>query len=249
MKTFEYRSAETDRSVGHVGTYVSLSGYRKSFGAPVEFPTEDRDISAYPVVIAPAYELIDADLVKKWTRYVEQGGNLILTARTGQKDRNGHCGKPNGQSHLLVDRIGNPFLDLLLMMAKGRLRWVPPLILGRLGRCTKAVIRYRKHGAVFKPVLCRRDGCYVQKIRQGKRYIRRRPDQRWQVGKGSSQTSLQTRWNRHRRLPEGVYVDWRDGFWVGVNYSSKPVDISPAASAEILLGTKPLKPADVLVWK
>jgi beta-galactosidase len=23
--------------------------------------------------------------------------------------------------------------------------------------------------------------------------------------------------------PQGVYVDWRDGFWVGVNYSSSPL--------------------------
>ncbi|HYE74886.1 MAG TPA: Beta-galactosidase C-terminal domain [Blastocatellia bacterium] len=49
--------------------------------------------------------------------------------------------------------------------------------------------------------------------------------------------------------PEGVYVNWRDGFWVGVNYSSRPAEINLPAGTEIILGHKLLKPADVLVWK
>jgi beta-galactosidase len=49
--------------------------------------------------------------------------------------------------------------------------------------------------------------------------------------------------------PPGVYVDWRDGFWVAVNYSSKPTDIDVPSGAEILYGARQLKPADVLVWR
>ena len=49
--------------------------------------------------------------------------------------------------------------------------------------------------------------------------------------------------------PPGVYVDWRDGFWVGVNYSSQPADIRVPGGAEILSGERPLKPAGVLVWR
>ena len=49
--------------------------------------------------------------------------------------------------------------------------------------------------------------------------------------------------------PPGVYVDWRDGFWVAVNYSSRPADIDVPNGAEILYGTRTLKPADVLVWR
>ena len=48
---------------------------------------------------------------------------------------------------------------------------------------------------------------------------------------------------------DGVYVDWRDGFWVAVNYSSRPAQLSLPPAAEILMGSNPLKPADVLVWK
>src|SRR6185295_16957932 len=49
--------------------------------------------------------------------------------------------------------------------------------------------------------------------------------------------------------PAGVFVDWRDGFWVAVNYSSRPADIRVPKGAEILYGAEPLKPADVLVWR
>jgi beta-galactosidase len=49
--------------------------------------------------------------------------------------------------------------------------------------------------------------------------------------------------------PQGVYVDWRDGFWVVVNYSSNPADIRLPKGAQVLHGMSPLKPADVLVWK
>ena len=38
----------------------------------------------------PAYQLVDDSLILKLTKYVNEGGNLILTVRTGQKDRNGH---------------------------------------------------------------------------------------------------------------------------------------------------------------
>ncbi len=49
--------------------------------------------------------------------------------------------------------------------------------------------------------------------------------------------------------PEGVYADWREGFWVAVNYSSKPAEIATPPGAEVLYGSRTLKPADVLVWR
>src|ERR1035437_8043413 len=55
--------------------------------APVDVVTEDRDLSRYPFVVAPAYQLVDHALIAKWTAYAENGGNLGLTARSGEKDR------------------------------------------------------------------------------------------------------------------------------------------------------------------
>ena len=49
--------------------------------------------------------------------------------------------------------------------------------------------------------------------------------------------------------PEGVIVDWRDGFWVGVNYSDKSFFMPISSHIKILIGEKNLKPASVIVWK
>ena len=46
-----------------------------------------------------------------------------------------------------------------------------------------------------------------------------------------------------------LFVDWRDGFWVAVNYSSHAANISVPKESEVLMGKLPLKPADVLLWK
>lgn len=43
----------------------------KSFGAPVDFVSEQKELTEYPVVIAPAYQLADKELVNKWIDYVK----------------------------------------------------------------------------------------------------------------------------------------------------------------------------------
>jgi beta-galactosidase len=48
--------------------------------------------------------------------------------------------------------------------------------------------------------------------------------------------------------PEGVYVYWRDGFYMAVNYSSNDYTMTIPATAKVLVGDKTLKPAGVLVW-
>ncbi|MGZ5495566.1 MAG: beta-galactosidase, partial [Candidatus Aminicenantales bacterium] len=61
----------------------------KAAGAPLDDIGEADNFSAYPFVVAPAYQLVDEALVAKWTLYVEGGGHLILTCRTGQKTKSG----------------------------------------------------------------------------------------------------------------------------------------------------------------
>lgn len=48
--------------------------------------------------------------------------------------------------------------------------------------------------------------------------------------------------------PEGIYVYWRDGFYMAVNYSSNDYTMNLSANAKVLVGDKTLKPAGVLVW-
>jgi beta-galactosidase len=62
----------------------------KAMMAPVDVITEDRDFAKYPFLVAPAYQLVDRELIAKLARYAEAGGNLVLTCRTAEKDRRGH---------------------------------------------------------------------------------------------------------------------------------------------------------------
>ena len=62
----------------------------KSTGAPLDFITEYESFEEYPFLIAIAYQLVDSELIEKWKRYVERGGNLILNCRTAHKNKNGH---------------------------------------------------------------------------------------------------------------------------------------------------------------
>src|SRR5690606_8329934 len=49
--------------------------------------------------------------------------------------------------------------------------------------------------------------------------------------------------------PEGVMVEYRDGFGIAVNYADTVYNMNLPNNAEILIGTKAIKTADVLVWK
>jgi beta-galactosidase len=49
--------------------------------------------------------------------------------------------------------------------------------------------------------------------------------------------------------PPGVYVEWRDGFFVAVNYSSAAYAVPVRAGSTVVFGSNPLPPAGVLVWR
>ena len=48
--------------------------------------------------------------------------------------------------------------------------------------------------------------------------------------------------------PKGVYVYWRDGFFVAVNYSSESYTMNIPEKGKVLVGEKTLRPAGVVVW-
>jgi beta-galactosidase len=223
----------------------------KSFGAPLEVIAEKDDFSKYPVLIAPAYQLIDKDLVQRWTSYVENGGHLILTSRTGQKQRNGQLWEARW-AEPIYPLIGAqiPFFDLLLEDGNGEVQM------------NEKKYAWNVWGDVLRPLkdtetLARYSNQYYAG-QSAVTYLK--------LGKGSvTYIGVQTKDGQlekevlhevYRRAgiatqdyPSGVYVDWRDGFGVVVNYSSRPADVAVPRGAQIIYGTQPLKPADVLVWK
>lgn len=233
---------------GHMFRYMEAA---MSFGAPVDFPLEAEDFSAYPVLIAPAYQLIDAELVRKWTRYVEQGGHLVLTCRTGQKDRNGHLWEAKW-AEPIYSLIGAEvlFFDLLLDDSNGEVK---------MGATTYP---WNAWADVLKPLAGTESlAQYANQFYAGQTAATWR-----RVGQGSvTYIGVHTKDGRLEKevlrevykragmatedYPDGVFVNWRDGFWVAVNYSSRPATIAVPTGAEIILGNATLKPAEVLVWK
>jgi beta-galactosidase len=233
---------------GHLFRYLEVA---KSFGAPLDIISEDADFNAYPVLIAPAYQLVDEELVRRWTRYAEQGGHLVLTCRTGQKRRNGQLWEAPWAAPIrpLVG-ADLSFFDLLLEDGRGEVT------------SNDTTFQWNVWADVLKP----NEGTeslakYSNQFYAGQAAVTYR-----RLGKGSvTYVGVQTKDGRLERevlrevykraglttedYPQGVYVDWRDGFWVAVNYSSRPAEIGVPKGAEILYGTQPLKPADVLVWR
>ncbi|MEN0009710.1 beta-galactosidase trimerization domain-containing protein, partial [Flavobacterium nitrogenifigens] len=232
----------------HRNTYTSAV---KSTGAPMDFITEESDFSAYPFIVAPAYQLVDQKLVDKWTKYVENGGNLILSCRTGQKDKNGHFFEANW-SGPIVPLIGADveFFDMLVEDVNGTI--------------TAGNNTYKWN--VWADVLNPKQGTevlasYADQFYKGKAAAITR-----KLGKGTvtyigaeskdgnlERQIVRTVYERAKvaiqDLPKGVYVEWRDGFYVGVNYTNETVNLPIPAGSKILVGKNPLEPAQAIIWK
>ena len=234
-------------TLGHVEKY-----YRplKSFGAPVDFITEDKDFSDYPVLIAPAYQLVDEELVKRWTDYVAGGGNLVLTCRTAHKDRIGRLFEAPFRS--IIDELaGNKldFYDLLLPADPGTLdmngssytwnTWGEALI-PSAGVETWATFKNEFY-----------DGMPAITFRaQGKGSVT-------YVGVDSSDGALEADVLKqlYKRLnipvmdlPYGVTLEYRNGFGIVMNYSDKPYNFRLPAGAKAVIGSPEIPTAGVLVF-
>lgn len=50
-------------------------------------------------------------------------------------------------------------------------------------------------------------------------------------------------------LPKGVFMEWRDGFYIAVNNTDNEFKLPVPVNAQILVGTNPLQTAHAMVWK
>jgi beta-galactosidase len=222
----------------------------KSMMAPVDVVTEDRDLSRYPFVVAPAYQLVDESLVAKWTAYAENGGNLVLTARSGQKDRRGHFPET-----LWVERLYG------LIGAKLPIYDVLPGTIE--GHVTADGARYAwgSWGDVLEPQPGTTTlATYADQFYTGKAAAVTR-----KLGKGTvTYIGVDTlNGDLERALLHKLYtnagaapaslksdfvVDWRDGFWVATNFTSTQQAIPARVGTPLLLGTQSVPPGRVAVW-
>ena len=239
---------QTWNTMAHVEKY-----YRqlKAFGAPVDFITEDKDFSAYPVMIAPAYQLVDDALIARWTEYVKNGGNLILTCRTGHKDRSGRLFEAPFRSK--IDNLaGNKmdFYDLLLPQDPGTVAmdgnsypwntWGEMLV---PDKGTEVWANYTGEFYEGKPAVTMRH--------LGKGTVT-------YVGVDSKDGSLEkdvltklyaTLNIPVMNLPYGVTMEYRNGLGIVLNYSDKPYEFQLPKGSKVLVGETTIPTAGVLVFK
>lgn len=230
-----------------------LKQYRalKRLGCPVDVITEDKDFSRYPFMIAPAYQLVDEKLVSRWTDYVTTGGHLILTCRTGQKDRRGFLWEGPWAAPIL-DLIGAKiaFYDTL-----------PPPIVAKV-TAGDQTYDWCSWGEILNP----NPGTDVTAHYADQFYSGRPAAVTRTLGKGTVtyigvdtiDGGLEAQLIRDvfqranvpvEQYDDGFLVDWRDGFWVATNFTEKNQTISAPAGSTPLVGQWQLPPAGVTVWR
>lgn len=223
----------------------------RSFGAPVDIINEKTELSAYNIVIVPAYEMVDSLLVQKWKDYVDRGGHLVVTCRTGVKDRFGHFWEDETAApvaQLVGTRI--TATDMLAAHHKGDIlmndrhyQWNDWADLLEPAAGTEVL-------AVYDNQFYKGNAAVVQR-KIGKGTV-------WYIGVSTDDAKLETALLKKvytkagattESYPPGLLVYWRDGFYIGVNYSSDNYPVQLPANATTIIGESVIKPAGVLVWK
>ena len=234
--------------IGHI---TRIYSNLKTLCVPVDIVGEDRDLSAYPVVVVPAYQMVDKELVEKWKKYVENGGHLVLTCRTGLKDRNGHF-------------FEAPWADEIASLIGAKIS-----MYDELSADTKAKVSFNDEtytwnvwGDILEPYFSVETwATYADQFYAGKAaVIHRRTGKGTVTYIGTETTDGKMEKEVLKKVydaagittneqPEGVMVNWRDGFWVAINYSSSNVKINIPANAKIIFGSRELGIAGVAVWQ
>ncbi|WP_375378131.1 beta-galactosidase [Phocaeicola plebeius] len=238
----------TWNTFAHVDKYYRTL---KSYAAPVDFISEEKDFSQYPVMIVPAYQLADKELVARWKKYVEEGGNLVLTCRTAQKDRFGRL--PEASFGSMIDELtGNhiEFYDLLLPQDPGQVKM------------DGKVYTWNTWGEILQPGTSNEVwATYTNEFYEGKPAVTFR-----KLGKGSvtyigvdssdgvlERQVLDKLYSRLQievmNLPYGVTMEYRNGLGIVLNYSDQPYQFALPQGAKVLIGTPNIATAGVLVFK
>jgi len=223
----------------------------KSLGAPIDVISENTDFSKYRVLIVPAYEMADGSLVKKWENYVSHGGHLIITCRTATKDRRGHFWEGE-QAAAISSLIGarvtatdmlSPYKNGDILMGSAHYNWNNWADLLEADKGTEILATYNDQFYKGKAAVVK------HKIEKGTvTYIGVDTDDS-NLEKEILRQTYQAAGATTEDYPPGVYVYWRDGFNIAVNYSSNDYSMNLPEKARIIIGDKILKPAGVLVWK
>lgn len=223
----------------------------KSLSVPVSFVKEGDNLSDYPFVVVPAYQMVDKDIIEQWTQYVQNGGNLILTVRTGLKNKNSHF-------------FEGPWADAITKLIGARITMNDMLNSQMNAKVTidDKVFEWNNWGDMLETDAGTSTWArYSDQFYAGMTAVTHRKSGKGTVTYIGTDTDnglfekeiLKKVYTiaqvKTQELPEGVMINWRDGFWVVNNYSSVDVEYNLPENAKIIFGSKTIKPAEVLVWK
>jgi len=239
---------ESKNTESHIQKYYKSL---KHFGAPVDVIYEGVDFNSYPVMIAPAYEMVDDSLIAAWSNYAKQGGHLVLTVRSGLKDR---------MSQLFELPLAGKIVPLI--GAKYDLHDFIPS--NKAGQVEMNNQKYTWH--IWGEGLIPDNGTEVWATHSDQFYKGSPVVTHRKLGKGTvTYIGVETdngelEANVLKRIyalnntplmdfPEGVWMEYRDGFGIAVNYSSQNYSFPLPEGSKVIIGNKEIEPAGVLVWK
>ncbi len=222
----------------------------KSMEAPVDVLTPERDFSKHPFVVAPAFQLVDTELIQRLTDYVQGGGNLILTCRSGLMDKRGHLWE-------------GPWAMPILPLIGAKIPFYDDLPVGVDGHVSSNGKTYS--WGTWADILQPDSGTQVLATYADQFYAGRPAAVTRKLGKGTvtyiGVDTLDGELERalvHRafeaagaapaNLDPNFLVDWRDGFWVATNFSSQTEHIPAGPNAHIYVGGRDVPPGGATVW-
>ena len=223
----------------------------KQMGAPVDVITESRDFSKYKYLIAPSYQLVDKELIARFEQFVSNGGTLVLTCHTGQKDRRGHIWETLW-AEPIYELIGAaiPKYDVL-----------PP------GRDGKVLFDGKQYTwGAWGDILDARPATEVLATYADQFYRGSAAATRHRIGKGQAvyigvdtidgqlEADLLRKIYRDSganpaNIAPNLQIDWRDGFWVATNFTDSDQTVPATARASFLVGSQRIPPGGVAVWQ
>jgi beta-galactosidase len=223
-------------------------------GVNVVFVSEDDDFdpAKTPFMVVPAYQMMSRELVGKLERYAADGGHLIISTRSCLKDDRGH---------LWEAKIQQPIWKLI----GGEIEYYDHLPAGRPGKVSFDGRTYPWHvwGTVVKPGKDAESwGTYEDQFYKGASSILHREFDKGSVTYvGAWSDGWELEYDLLRRvygeelgelpfdLPPYVFVHYRQGLWLAVNYTDQVVELPAGKEAKLLLGGRKLPPAGVSVWR
>lgn len=219
-------------------------------GLPVRIIHPDRPWpTGLNVLVAPAMQMVDGPLVERWTRFVREGGHLVLTCRTALMDRTGQAwAGPTAMP--ILDLIGAsiPAYDGLPDDRTGKVTfdgkscdwrvWGDQLS-PREG--TRVIGSYADQCYAGTPAITERDHVQGRVTYVGPAGEQALVDAVMQhVARSAGLATLE--------LPERLRIGRRGRYRIACNYHDHAVEVPASMSATFHIGARTLGPAGVAAW-